>query len=131
MILLDTHVWVRWLEPDNGPLPPRLQALLGTADRLAVSAVSCWEIAYLYRLGRARLPLPIHDWLHAALMESNIESLPLTTDIAAHAADLPLVHRDPADRFIIATAVRYRLPLISLDSKFPEYSDLDGLLIDQ
>lgn len=129
MILLDTHVWVRWLEPENGPLPSRLQALLDAADRLAVSAVSCWEVAYLDRLGRTYLPLPIDAWLHAALQESNIESLPLTTGIAACAAGLPLIHRDPADRFIIATALHHRLPLVSLDSKFPEYINLDGWLI--
>lgn len=129
MIVLDTHVWVRWLEPENGPLPSRLQALLDSADRLAVSAISCWEIAYLTRQGRAQLPLPIEAWLHEALSGSNIESLPVTTEIAAFAASLPLVHRDPADRFIIATALHYRHPLVSLDEKFSQYSDLSGLLI--
>jgi PIN domain nuclease of toxin-antitoxin system len=110
-------------------LPPRLQELLDTAERLAVSAISCWEIAYLERLGRTRLPLSIDGWLHAALTESNIESLPLTTDIAACAASLPFIHRDPADRFIIATALRYHLPLVSLDEKFPQYPELGGLLV--
>ena len=129
MILLDTHIWVRWLEPENGPLPTRLQELLDASDRLAVSAISCWEIAYLERLGRTRLPLPIDAWMQAALAESNIESLPLTPQISTRAAGLPLIHRDPADRFIIATALQYRLPLISLDEKFPQYADLDGLLV--
>lgn len=129
MILLDTHVWIRWLAPENGPLPEKLQDMLETAERLAVSVISCWEIAYLARQGRAQLPLPIEAWLSAALAESGIESLPLTTEIAALAASLPLIHRDPADRFIIATALYWRLPLVSFDEQFRLYPELAGLLL--
>lgn len=130
MIILDTHVWVRWLEPANGPLPPRLQTLLETAESLAVSAISCWEIAYLERMGRAILPLPLDEWLQAALAESDVQCLPLSGEIAVRAASLPLVHRDPADRFIIATALHHGAPLVSLDEQFRHYADLGALLLD-
>ena len=45
MILLDTHVWVRWLCPTADPLPLAMLETLETAKDLAVSAVSCWEVA--------------------------------------------------------------------------------------
>ncbi|MDP2792898.1 MAG: type II toxin-antitoxin system VapC family toxin [Sulfurisoma sp.] len=129
MILLDTQVWVRWLEPDNGPLPRRLTEQIESGVRLAVSAVSCWEIAYLERRGRIELPLPIDEWLHAALDESGVECLPITLPIAVTAARLTDIHRDPADRFIIATALQLQAKLISLDGKFKDYPELGSLLV--
>ncbi|MGZ4969267.1 MAG: PIN domain-containing protein [Methylobacter sp.] len=45
MILLDTHVWVRWLDPQQKPLAPTLVDVIETADQVAVSAITCWEVA--------------------------------------------------------------------------------------
>ncbi len=47
MILLDTHVWVRWVDPQANLLAPRIMDCIETADQLAVSAVTCWEVAWL------------------------------------------------------------------------------------
>lgn len=129
MILLDTHIWLRWVAPDTGPLPQKLQQTIDEASRLAVSVVSCWELAYLVRMGKVATGLPLDAWLEAALAESSVDALPLTCDIARLAAELPLVHRDPADRFIIATALWHRCPLISLDGEFRRYPELAPLLI--
>lgn len=129
MILLDTHVWIRWLAPENGPLPIKLQQSIESSTRLAVSVVSCWELAYLARLGKIDLGIPIASWLQAALEESGIECLTLTCETALVAAELPLVHRDPADRFIIATACQLQCRLLSLDRKFRDYRELDSLLL--
>lgn len=129
MILLDTHIWLRWVAPDIGPLPRDLQQTLEEAPCLAVSAVSCWELAYLVRMGKVAPSLPLNAWLEAALAESSVDALPLTCDIARLAAELPLIHRDPADRFIIATALWHRCPLVSLDGEFRRYPELAPLLI--
>ena len=51
MILLDTHIWIRWLLP-NDPLPPKMLETVECAEALAVSAVSCWEIVLLEQRGR-------------------------------------------------------------------------------
>ena len=72
VILLDTHVWVRWLCPTADPLPLAMLETLETAGDLAVSAVSCWEVAYLAKRGRLVLPLPLATWLQAALAGSEI-----------------------------------------------------------
>ncbi len=128
MILLDTHIWLRWLSPGTNPLPAAVLAKLDSDEDLAVSAVSCWEVAYLLKRGRLVLPLPLEDWLQAALTESGISCLPLTGTIAAGAANLADIHRDPADRFIIATAMATQRRLLTLDSAIVKYPELTNLL---
>ncbi|CAK8713476.1 Ribonuclease VapC [Candidatus Electronema halotolerans] len=128
MILMDTHIWLRWLLPDD-PLPQNLIDLIETADALAVSAISCWEVVLLERFRRIELPLPIDQWLKEALRGSDVQVLPVSAAAAQLAGQLPYHHKDPADRFIIATAIVSKSKLISLDGWFSAYSELDELLI--
>lgn len=128
MILLDTHIWVRWIEPDTDPLSMAICRMIDSSDHVAVSAVSCWEVAYLAKRNKLILPLPLDEWLHAALDESGIESLPLSAKMASMAANLADIHRDPADRFIIATAIETEATLLTLDSVFKDYPELNRLL---
>ena len=128
MILLDTHIWVRWLEPDTDPLPAAISGLIDNSDQVAVSAVSCWEVSYLVKRNRLILPLPMDEWLQAALDESGVTSVSLTATMATRAAALADIHRDPADRFIIATAIETGATLLSLDSVFENYPELAGFL---
>ncbi len=129
MILLDTHVWVRWLVPGSAPLPAALIERISMEDRVAVSAISHWEVAELHRRGRVVLPLPLDDWFTNATQGSGIETVPLTGSIAIRAAMLTQQHRDPADRFIIATAVEHALPLLSLDGQFGHYPEIADMLV--
>ena len=108
MILLDTHVWVRWLAPASRPLGGDVLAVIDAADGLAVSAISCWEVVCLHKRKRIDLGMDVARWLDLALAGSGIECLPITREIGAQAAALGDIHRDPADRFIIATAVLAR-----------------------
>ena len=128
MILLDTHIWIRWIEPDTDPLPAAISKIIDNSDQVTVSAVSCWEVAYLAKRNRLKLPLPINEWLHAALNESGVTSVPLTANMASIAASLADIHRDPADRFIIATAIETGATVLTLDSAFKDYPELTGLL---
>lgn len=128
MILLDTHIWVRWLEPDTDPLPAAISGLIDNSDQVAISAVSCWEVSYLVKRNRLMLPLPMDEWLQAALDESGVTSVSLTATMATRAAALADIHRDPADRFIIATAIETGATLLSLDSVFENYPELAGFL---
>jgi PIN domain nuclease of toxin-antitoxin system len=129
VILLDTHVWVRWLDPQQKPLAPNLVDVIETAGQVAVSAITCWEIAWLTRRGRLQLKLDLHDWLDNALQGSDVTCIPIDRNIAMIAANLPEHHRDPADRLIIATTIQLNAQLLSLDSSFPAYSELAGKLI--
>ena len=128
MILLDTHIWVRWLDPNTDPLPAAISGLIDNSDQVAISAVSCWEVSYLVKRNRLMLPLPMDEWLQAALDESGVTSVSLTGTMATRAAALADIHRDPADRFIIATAIETGATLLSLDSVFENYPELAGFL---
>ena len=129
-LLLDTHIWLRWLSLDQ-PLSQNVTSLIEDADYLAVSSVSCWEVAYLAKKRRVILPLPISDWITSATIRSDVEIISVSSEIAVLSAMLPDIHRDPADRFIIATAVNHDLYLISYDARFKEYECLDNHLIDE
>lgn len=123
-MLLDTHIWYRW-QYDN--LPKRLITQIETADKVFVSATSCWEIAQLVKRKRLELPISTEKWVEMA--SSEIEILPITKEIAILAEHLENHHKDPADRFIIATSVFYQLPVVSLDAVFPKYDEIKHLLI--
>jgi PIN domain nuclease of toxin-antitoxin system len=101
------------------------------ADQLAVSAITCWEVAWLVRRGRLELKLTLNDWLDQALAGSDVTCLPIDRPIAVRAAGLPEHHRDPADRLIIATAMERQARLISLDGAFAAYFESPGTLIGQ
>lgn len=129
MILLDTHIWLRWVIQDGSGLPSNILDAIQSEDRVAVSAISCFEVPYLLKRRRIMLPLPVENWLHDALSPAGIESLPVSWEIAFRSAQLPEHHRDPADRIIIATALAHDARLASLDSTFPLYAELGGKLI--
>lgn len=125
MLLLDTHIWLRW--QNVGKLPNRLIDKIETADKVVVSAISCWELAQLTQRKKIEIPLPITQWV--ALASIDVEILPLGKEVALLAETLPFHHKDPADRFIIATSLFYQMPIISLDTIFPQYQEISHLLI--
>lgn len=73
------------------------------------------------------MPIPINEWVELATI--NVEILSLNKEIALLAETLPLHHKDPADRFMIATSLFYQMPVISLDTIFPAYQEISQLLI--
>lgn len=129
MIVLDTHVWLWWL---NGS--PNLSArhrellLKHELQGLVVSAISCWEIAYKSAAGRLELGLPAREWIEQALAKPNILVHPVTHEIATDAAVLPGdLHGDPADRLIVATARSLACPLATADRRLLSYQDVTHL----
>ena len=129
MMLLDTHVWLRWLGVGNAPLPAPLVDLIEETEAATISAVSVWEAAWLVRGGKLDLRSPWEHWLDLAVRQAGIRVEPVTAAIASRAAWLDIHHHDPADRFIIATALELDCRLLSLDAKFPLYEELAGRLV--
>ena len=129
MIVLDTHIWLWWINRDPSRLKPAWTARIESAEPVGVSAISCFEVAWLTDHGRIELPIPEDDWFDKALAGSGIALLPITQRIARTAVRLPEHHRDPQDRLIIATAMVHDAVLISVDEKFSAYAELTGRLI--
>lgn len=129
MIVLDTHIWLWWVNEDDRHLASTWKARIESADEVGVSAISCFEIAWLERHGRIELPCVRSEWFEKALGGSGISLLSVTPEIAGAAVDLPEHHRDPQDRMIIATALVYRAELMSADRAFAQYTELAGLLV--
>jgi PIN domain nuclease of toxin-antitoxin system len=116
VILLDTHVLVRYLMGDK-KLGRRAVAAIDKAlpdDEVFVSAISFWEVATL--LGRRRLELDttVSAFRAVALRHGMLEE-PVDGEIGLHAAELPGPHGDPADRMLVATAILRGLTLITAD----------------
>jgi PIN domain nuclease of toxin-antitoxin system len=118
--LLDTHAWVWWIEGDR-----RLQRRVrDTLDRLPqegrpyLSAISLWEVAMLVERGRVAFSVSLSEWLNAAAHPRSVRIVPISPDIAAQTAALPVTfHRDPADRLIIASCRVHGLPLLTRDAR--------------
>ena len=129
MIVLDTHVWLWWINEEVTKLGLSRKEQIETSDTVAVSAISCFEVAWLEGHGRIALPVDRMIWFERALDGSGIFLLPITPQIASIAVDLPEHHRDPQDRLIIATAIVHDAYLMSVDSQFPRYGELANRLI--
>ena len=129
MIVLDTHIWFWWINNDRKTLGSIRQEQITSAETIAVSAISCFELAWLERHGRISLPCQHIEWFEKALSESGIELLPITPAIASRAVNLQEHHSDPQDRIIIASAIEHNAKLMSDDSKFPLYLELEGRLL--
>ena len=129
MLVLDTHIWHWWVNQIPDKLSANLLDLIAETDIVAVSAISCFEMAWLVRHGRIEMNMAFDDWLTEVEMNSDIKMLPVTAQIAVQAVHLPEHHKDPQDRIIIATALHYNAKLVSFDSVFSNYRDLDGYLL--
>lgn len=129
MIVLDTHIWLWWVNNDTQNLKPEWLSRIQSSEEVGVSAISCFEVAWLERHNRIALPCPRQEWLEKALAGSGISLLPIIPIVASIAVDLPEHHRDPQDRIIIATALAYEGTLISADGKFTLYSELTDRLL--
>lgn len=94
---------------------------INEAPIVYVSAITAFEIALKYRKGKLRLPAEPNDWFKRVLIHHNLEMIDISLEIALKSTTLPQIHKDPADRFIIATALLYKLPVVTKDKMFSEY----------
>lgn len=123
MIVLDTHIWVWWIHGDAS-LPDAVRSLLDASEQtgIAVSAISCWEVAKLVERGRLSLPCPVSHWIQQALSYPGVRLIELSPSISVESTQLPgEFHRDPADQIIVATARVLDAPLVTVDSKILRY----------
>jgi PIN domain nuclease of toxin-antitoxin system len=122
-ILLDTHVLI-WAVGRSGRLDgDTAEALADPVNEVLFSAANIWEIAIKFALRRPDFAVSPGDILRGAQTIGFVE-LPISSVVAASVAGLPLIHRDPFDRLLIAQAIAEPAVLYTADPKLLPYSDL-------
>jgi PIN domain nuclease of toxin-antitoxin system len=117
-LLLDTHLVLWWMSGEASRIGKKALAALGSDGiEPIVSAVTIWEAAIKRGLGKLESP----DDLLPQLQGAGVELLPITARHTDLVASLPLHHRDPFDRLLIAQAMLEGLPLVSDDAVLRRY----------
>lgn len=116
--LLDTHIWLWWIFDD-----PKLNAtcrniIKNPNHRIWVSSASAWEIATKHRIGKLPEAEQLVNEYSQTLQRANFEELTITNAHAIRAGSLPIDHRDPFDRMLMAQAELENLPIITYDPAF-------------
>jgi PIN domain nuclease of toxin-antitoxin system len=122
LIVLDTHVLV-WADADDRKLGRRSRALIErewARGAVAVPAIVFWEIGLLEQRGRIKLPMPPREWREAVLA-AGVSEVPLDGALALRAVELTGLHDEPADRFIVATALAHGAALLTADERLLEW----------
>ena len=118
--LLDTHTFL-WAIAEEGKLSRQAQQIYTGSNDLWLSVASVWEILIKVQAGRLPLPEPAGPYLVKKLVQNQIELLPITLDHVLRTESLPLHHRDPFDRMIIAQSIEEGRPIVTADPWFARY----------
>ena len=121
-VLLDTHALL-WFLADNPRLSVSAKRILEDATTDAsISVASLWEIAIKIRLNKLQLTQPFERLFPDQLAQNDIALLGVTLGHITRLTTLPLHHRDPFDRLLIAQALEEQLVIVGADSAFDAYA---------
>lgn len=128
MILLDTHIWIWWVN-DSPQLAEQPKQWIQDyqTQGLSISIISCWEVAKLVEKNRLVLSILVDEWLQTALAYPGVQLLNLTVPILVQSTQLTGFHHDPADQIIMATAKVYDCLLLTADGKILNYAGIKTL----
>jgi PIN domain nuclease of toxin-antitoxin system len=121
-ILLDTHALLWWLFNDPKLSTKAHDIISNSNNIIIVSSISAWEISTKHRLGKLPEAGDIVDNLTSYLKVSNFSVLEISLEHALLAGKLPPFHRDPFDRMLIAQSLIEKIPIITVDHAFKDYS---------
>jgi PIN domain nuclease of toxin-antitoxin system len=125
LLLVDTHtlIWMVEQAPELGPQAIEALNKAGRENRIAVSAITPWEIGLLVSKGRLKLGSDVMKWINDALARPGVRLAPLEPEIAVSSTRLPWeAHGDPADRILVATARHLGAALVTADSALLEFA---------
>lgn len=120
-LLLDTHCWLWWLSEPQELTPSMQQAISNPENELFLSVASIWEIAIKVAIGKLTIPQPLAKLVAEQLPIDGINTLDIRTIHALKVKELPVHHRDPFDRILIAQAICENLTIITRDRRFAAY----------
>lgn len=114
-LLLDTHIWV-WSLAEPAKLSKRARTALSRVENeLWLSPISVWELLVLAERGRVKLDIEPRSWIAEALARTPVQEAVLSFAVASRSREILPLHADPADRFLVATALVYDLTLVTAD----------------
>ncbi|MCP4295978.1 MAG: type II toxin-antitoxin system VapC family toxin [Proteobacteria bacterium] len=119
-LLLDTCALI-WLAESSDRISEQTVSLINESNCVYTSAITAWEISLLCSKGQLAFSMPPEEWYKDFTRNQNIQNIDISPAIAFMSNDLPWHHRDPADRFILATAISQNLTIVSGDEKFTQY----------
>lgn len=128
--LIDTHIWVWYLDGAADRIHPRALELLRRCVRgegLLVSDISAWELGMKAAKGHIHLSPSTAGWVAAAGRRRGFDFLPVDRATLLASTSMPgEIHGDPADRILMATAALSGLPLVTADRHIVEYARREG-----
>jgi PIN domain nuclease of toxin-antitoxin system len=119
--LLDTHAWLWWTRGDARFGPDARHRLQAAPQQVLLSAASSHEIAIKYAIGRLKLRDVPHRYVPAQLALQGIEAVPIEHAHVLHVATLPMLHRDPFDRLLVAQAQLLGATIVTADPDIARY----------
>ena len=120
-LLLDTHTFL-WIVGDDARLSPAARsAFRSPQNEVLLSLASIWEILVKATLGKLPFPRPAAPYLRQQIRHTQVEVLPIMLAHVLRLESLPMRHRDPFDRILVAQALEERIPLVSRDRALAAY----------
>ena len=116
-LLLDTHIFIWWVDQPEKLSPAALSALEDEANELLLSVASVWEMQIKIQLGKLKLSLPLKELVKNQQETNDLTVSPVALPHVLALDALPFHHKDPFDRLLIAQCVED-----ALSSLFPKYS---------
>ena len=120
-LLLDTCAVLRLANGEFGKFSRSAMNAMREADVLYVSPISEWEISLKWKQGGIELPVEPRMLMRKVIDAYSLSIIPLSEEVMFRATELPDIHKDPADRFIIATAMLGNMVVVTTDRRFPQY----------
>jgi PIN domain nuclease of toxin-antitoxin system len=120
-LLLDTHVWLWWQMTPERLKDDARDKIASPDSEVFLSAVSTWEMAIKIAAGKLQLPVPMEELIPESLLRDDFGSLPLQQHHCFELARLPMHHRDPFDRMLVAQARAEQLTLVTADRQLERY----------
>ena len=130
MIVLDTHVWV-WFVSNPELLSKAAKKAIDVSmeqKTIYISSISAWEVALLVAKKRLKLSTDVIDWIGKSERLPFFQFMPVDNSMAVKSVNLPQpLHKDPADRIIIATAITIAAPVVTKDEKLLDYPHVETI----
>lgn len=121
-VLLDTHAFLWWNTDDPRLSEVARNVIADGRNKVYLSVASGWEIAIKAARGSLLLPEPPGQYVPGRLQHHHMVALPIQLRHVLHVYDLPMIHRDPFDRLLVAQSQIEHLPLLTADPEIVQYA---------